>query len=48
MAGLVFTGTVYGGVVAEMATKYNGIFLHTNTPIITCHISLRLANVIGS
>jgi hypothetical protein len=31
-AGPVFTGTVYGGVVAAMTTQNNGIsFTHTHT-----------------
>jgi hypothetical protein len=47
-AGPVFTRTVYGGVVAAIATQNNVsfFFLHTQNFIITCHISLKLANVV--
>jgi hypothetical protein len=39
--------TFYGGVVAVMATQNNVIsFTHTHTFVITCHVSLRLANVV--
>jgi hypothetical protein len=48
-ANPVFTGTVYAGVVAAMVTQDNGIsFTHSHTFIITCHVLLRLADVVTS